>query len=64
MKLYLFDKDRWRYITPGCGEQKQLKNGARLQGTHLSYQTVILFIYCRVHVVGNIGNGESVKEPN
>lgn len=38
-------EDRWRCNIRGCREQRQLKSGTWLQGSHLDYKTVILFIY-------------------
>ena len=47
MVLHLSDKeDRWRCNVRDCRQPKQLKSGTWLQGSHLGYQQVILFIYC------------------
>ena len=46
MVLHITDKeDRFRCNTRGCRQQLQLKSNTWLQGSHLSYQSVILFVY-------------------
>lgn len=46
MALRLSDReDRWRCNVRECREQKQLKAGTWLQGVHLDYRTVALFMY-------------------
>ena len=46
MELYLGDKeDRWRCNTRNCRQQKQLKAGTWLAGSHLKYEIIIYFIY-------------------
>ena len=47
MELKLSDReDRWRCGRRDCRQQKQLKSGTWLEGSHLSYSSAILFIYC------------------
>ena len=49
MTLYLGEKeDRFRCNNRNCikGPQKQLKAGSWIEGSHLDYSTIILFIYC------------------
>ena len=46
MVFHVTDKeDRFRCNTRGCRQQLQLKSNTWLQGSHLSHQTVILFVY-------------------
>ena len=46
MKLRLSDKeDRWRCQKGGCNTQFQLKSGTWLEGSHVAYKDIILFIY-------------------
>ena len=47
MVLRLSDKeDRWRCNVRDCRQQKQLKSGTWLHGTHLTYRQAVMFIYC------------------
>ena len=47
MKLYLSEKEeRWRCGRKGCRRQVQLKSGTWLEGAHLTYRVICLFIYC------------------
>jgi transposase-like protein len=50
MKLALSQKeDRWRCTRAGCRCQRQLKSGTWLQGSHITYQSACLFVYCWAH---------------
>lgn len=55
MKLYLSDKeDRWRCQRAGCSQQIQLKSGTWIEGTHLTYRQVVLFIYSWAYEMTNM----------
>ena len=48
MKLCLgLKEDRWRCRKKGCNTQIQLKTGTWLEGCHVDYRRIILFIYAR-----------------
>jgi hypothetical protein len=55
MKLSLSEReDRWRCTKTRCKEQRQLKAGTWLQGTHLTYRSACLFIYSWAHELSSI----------
>lgn len=55
MTLSLSEKeDRWRCRRKNCNKQIQLKSGTWLQGSHLTYREIILFIYCWSHEMTTI----------
>ena len=47
-------EDRWRCMKSTCRSQVQLKSGTWLQGSHISYQQVCLFIYAWSHEMASI----------
>jgi transposase-like protein len=55
MKLEISDKeDRWRCNKAICRERKRLRSGTWLEGTHLSYRQVCLFLYSWSHELTSI----------